>query len=103
VFSYYPADYGLPGTSLVGPEFGILDTSTTYTRTNFMNTLLFGIAGMELLPVRLIGPPARSSITRRIRAMAGNPQQLVDALNARLMHGTMSAAMNANIVATVST
>ncbi|MCA1604890.1 MAG: DUF1800 family protein, partial [Acidobacteria bacterium] len=28
VFSYYPADYGLPGTNLFGPEFGILDTST---------------------------------------------------------------------------
>src|SRR6202040_4418342 len=37
VFSYFPAGYGLPGTSLVGPEFGILDTSSTYARTNFMN------------------------------------------------------------------
>src|SRR6266705_2441748 len=27
VFSYFPANYGLPGTSLIGPEFGILDTS----------------------------------------------------------------------------
>jgi hypothetical protein len=34
--------------------------------------------------------------------LAGNPQQLVDTLNARLMHGTMSQPMNANIVATVS-
>jgi len=30
------------------------------------------------------------------------PQNLVDALNARLMHGTMSAQMNASIVATIT-
>ena len=34
--------------------------------------------------------------------MANNPQGLVDALNAKLMHGTMSPAMNANIVAAVT-
>src|SRR5438093_6633991 len=39
VFSYFPADFGLPGTSLVAPEFGILDTSTTYQRANFVETL----------------------------------------------------------------
>jgi hypothetical protein len=31
-----------------------------------------------------------------------SPQNLVDALNARLMHGTMSAQMNASIVATIT-
>ena len=31
-----------------------------------------------------------------------NAQQLVDALNTRMMHGTMSQAMNANIFATVN-
>ncbi len=102
VFSYYPADYGLPGTTLFGPEFGILDTSTTYTRTNFMNTLLFGNSGNGIaasLPNRPTGTQLNYS---SYQAMAGNPQQLVDALNARLMHGTMSAAMKANIVATVT-
>jgi hypothetical protein len=34
--------------------------------------------------------------------MAANPASLVDALNARLMHGTMSAAMRTNIIATVT-
>src|SRR6266446_5189298 len=45
VFSYFPADYGLPGTSLIAPEFGILDTSTTYQRANFVNTLFFANHG----------------------------------------------------------
>jgi hypothetical protein len=34
--------------------------------------------------------------------MAGNAQQLLDALNTRMMHGTMSQAMNSNIFATVN-
>jgi hypothetical protein len=41
VFSYFPADFNLPGTDLLAPEFGILDTSTTYARANFINTLFF--------------------------------------------------------------
>ena len=45
VFSYFPAGYGLPGTSLVAPEFGILDTSTSYQRANFVNTLFLANSG----------------------------------------------------------
>src|SRR5947208_3482145 len=45
VFSYYPADFALPGTNLVGPEFGLLDTSTTYQRANFANTLFLANSG----------------------------------------------------------
>jgi uncharacterized protein (DUF1800 family) len=102
VFSYYPADYGLPGTNLFGPEFGLLDTSLTYKRTNFMNTLLLANGGNGI-PIGLPNRPSGTQLNySTYQAMAGNPQQLVDALNARLMHGTMSQAMNANIVATVT-
>ena len=102
VFSYYPADYGLPGTNLFGPEFGLLDTSLTYKRTNFMNTLLLANGGNGI-PIGLPNRPAGTQLNySTYQAMAGNPQQVVDALNARLMHGTMSPAINANIVATVT-
>jgi len=102
VFSYFPADFGLPGTSLVGPEFGILDTSTTYSRANFMNTLFLGNNGNGI-PISNPNRPAGTQINyATYQAMAGNPQQLVDAFSARLMHGTMSPAMNANIVAAVT-
>ncbi|MEP6570820.1 MAG: DUF1800 family protein [Acidobacteriota bacterium] len=106
VFSYYPADYGLPGTSLIGPEFGILDTSTTYARTNFMNTLLLGNSGNGIAaspPNRPTGTQLNySSYQAILTDPGGTPQKLVDALNVRLMHGTMSATMNANIVATLN-
>ncbi len=98
VFSYYPADYGLPGTKLFGPEFGILDTSTTYKRANFMNTLF--ISGIA--PNGVNRPSGTQVNFSAYQAMATNPQQLVDALNTRMMHGTMPAAMNANIVAAVT-
>jgi uncharacterized protein (DUF1800 family) len=105
VFSYFPADFGLPGTSLVGPEFGILDTSTTYARANFMNTLFVANNGLGI-PVsgtnRPQGTPISLAFYQTILTGGGTPQQLVDALNARLMHGTMSSAMNANIVATIT-
>ena len=102
VFSYFPADYGLPGTSLVGPEFGILDTSTTYARANFMNTLFVANSGNGI-PANGVNRPSGTQINfASYQALSTTPQQLVDALNARLMHGTMSAAMNANIVAAVT-
>jgi uncharacterized protein (DUF1800 family) len=102
VFSYFPADFGLPGTNLIGPEFGILDTSTTYARSNFMNTLFLTNTGVPGVPTGTNRPLGTKIDYSAFQAMAGNPQQLVDALNARLMHGTMLAQMNASIVAAVN-
>lgn len=102
VFSYFPAGYGLPGTSLIGPEFGILDTSSTYGRTNLMNTLFLANSGNGIPPSGTNRPTGTQLNYSSYQAMAGNPQQLVDALNARLMHGTMLSQMNATIVATVN-
>jgi uncharacterized protein (DUF1800 family) len=102
VFSYFPADFNLPGTNLFGPEFGILDTSSTYARSNFINTL-FVANGGNGIPLSSPNRPQGTQInTASFQALSTTPQQLVDALNARLMHGTMSAQMNASIVATVT-
>lgn len=102
VFSYFPTDYGLPGTTLFGPEFGILDTSSTYQRTNFMNTLFLANNGLGI-PANGTNRPVGTQINfSSYQALATNPQQLVDALNTKLMHGSMSAAMNAKIVTTIT-
>jgi hypothetical protein len=102
VFSYFPADFNLPGTNLFGPEYGILDTSSTYARSNFINTLFVANSGNGI-PVSLPNRPQGTQISfASFQALSTTPQQLVDALNARLMHGTMSAQMNASIVATVT-
>lgn len=102
VFSYFPADFNLPGTNLFGPEFGILDTSSTYARANFINTLFLANSGNGI-PVSSPNRPQGTQISfASFQALSTTPQQLVDALNARLMHGTMSTQMNASIVATVT-
>lgn len=102
VFSYFPADFNLPGTNLFGPEFGILDTSSTYARSNFMNTLFLANGGNGI-PLSSPNRPQGTQISfASFQALSTTPQQLVDALNARLMHGTMSPQMNASIVTTVT-
>ena len=102
VFSYFSADFGLPGTNLVGPEFGNLDTSTSYARANFMNTLFLQNTGVPGIPTGTNRPVGTKIDYSALQALATTPQQLVDALNTRLMHGTMSAQMSASIFATVN-
>ncbi|HEV7798704.1 MAG TPA: DUF1800 domain-containing protein [Pyrinomonadaceae bacterium] len=102
VFSYFPADFGLPGTNLFGPEFGILDTSTTYQRANFVNSLFLANNGNGI-PIALPNRPGGTQTNySSFQALAGNPQQLVDALEARMTHGMMSAAARSNIAAAVT-
>jgi uncharacterized protein (DUF1800 family) len=102
VFSYFPADNGLAGTSLLAPEFGILDTSTTYQRANFVNTLFLANGGNGIGP----SPPNRPTGTQTnyaaYQAQAGNPAALVDMLNTNLMHGTMSSSVRTSIINTVT-
>ena len=42
VFNFYHPDHVIDGTTLVGPEFEIFDTSTDIARINFVNTLVYG-------------------------------------------------------------
>jgi uncharacterized protein (DUF1800 family) len=104
VFSYFPADYALPGTSLVAPEFGILDTSTTYQRANFVNTLFLANSGNGIAP----NAPNRPSGTQlnysayQSQAQNAGPSALVDMLNTNMMHGTMSQAVKNSIVTTIT-
>jgi len=102
VFSYFPSDFNLPGTTLWGPEFGILDTSTSYARANFMNTLFLQNTAIPGIPAGTNRPLGTKIDYSIYQAMAGNPSGLVDALNARLMHGAMSASMKTSIVNAVT-
>lgn len=102
VFSYFPADFGLAGTVLYGPEYGLLDTSTTYKRSNFINTLFLANGGNGI-PVNGANRPGGTQLNySAYTALATTPAALVDALDARLMHGTMSSSMKTGIVQTVT-
>ncbi len=97
VFSYYSPLYEVPGTGIFGPAFEILSTSTTLRRANTINTLVYqGIATNA-------NTPAGTALNfTTLDSQAGNPAQLVDSLNALLMHGAMDTAMRTQVVNAVT-
>jgi uncharacterized protein (DUF1800 family) len=99
VFNYFPADYVMPGTAdVLGPEFGILSATTTLKRANFVNTLVFS----GITPAQPDRPTGTQLDFSNWQSQGGNPQGLVDSLNALMMHGAMSNGMRAAIVQNVS-
>jgi len=105
VFSYYPADYVLPGTNLLAPEFGILDSQIAYPRINFVDTLFLANNGNGLpaLGASRASPTGTQINYATYQAQAGSPETLVDMLNAMMMHSSMSSSMRTSIIDAVST
>lgn len=100
VFNFYSPDYIVPGTSLLGPEFGIRNTGTAIGTANFVNSVSFGF-----IPVSINAPLGTSIDISEYTTLAQNDptgNQMLDVLNTRMMHGTMSAAMRSSILAAVS-
>jgi hypothetical protein len=98
VFSYFSPATTVPGSSGVrGPEFGIFSTSTALPRANFVNTIVF-----STIPVGANAPYGTSIDLSGMQALAGDPARLVEALNALLLHGSMSEAMRKSVVSAVS-
>ncbi len=96
VFSYFPAEYVVPGTGgTVGPEFAIHSTSTSVGRVNFVNKAVFGRFGEA-------APNGTQLNLDACIALAANPNALLDKLNKLLLHGTMSAAMRAEILTAIN-
>jgi uncharacterized protein (DUF1800 family) len=100
VFSYYQPGYEVPGTKILGPAFGILSTTTTLRRANNINTLIFSGVSSNSTPTA--GSPDRPRGTSidiaNLEALAGNPVDVVNALDALLMHGTMNPQMRTSII-----
>jgi hypothetical protein len=82
----------IPGTTQFGPEFQILTTATSLNRVNWTNSFVFGSLGS--------GTVVNFS---SYATQAANPGALVDALNALLMHGSMSADMKTSILTAMQT
>ncbi len=98
VFSYYPAEFEIPGWSpLLGPEFGIFSATEALKRANVINTLVF-----STIPVSANAPNGTALDFSSWLPLASNPTQLVSQLNNSLMHGSMSASMQTSIVNAVN-
>ena len=90
VFNFFSPDYVVPQTTLYGPEFQILTTSTALTRVNWTNNLIFNQINADTTVD--FSPWA---------AMASNPSSMVDSLNGLMMHGSMSADMKTSIMTAI--
>lgn len=114
VFSYFPPDYQAPGAGgLLGPEFGILTATTALGRANLVNTLVYStsncpVAGRPCLPPNTDPNNINGNTNGVSLDLAGlvplagslvapDPAPLVDELDRRLLHGTMSAAMRSQV------
>lgn len=112
VFNYYPPSYVIPGTSTVGPEFALMTTGTAIQRANFVNRFIFTNGGTSPdqypLPVP-VGPPNAPNGTsidvsdlQALSASDPTGNSLLDELNRRLLHGTMTAQMRSTILPVIT-
>lgn len=97
VFNFYTPDYVVPGTAMPGPEFGIMTTGTAISRANFVNS---AIMNATIVAVGTNSPQGTTiDLTEMQNLAAADPtsNQLLDALNQKMLHGTMSTQMK-NII-----
>lgn len=95
VFNYYSPNYKLPGKEEVyAPEFGIQTTAAAITRANFINTVTYSRIGTAT--------GGTTIDLSALQAVANDPPRLVAALDALLMHNSMSPAMRGVITAAVT-
>jgi len=100
VFNFYPPDYVVPGTTILGPEFALQNTTTAFSRINYVNTLVFSTA---INPDQTVyGATGTQLNWSALTPLASNPAALVDKLNRLLLHGTMSAAAQNAVVTAVN-
>jgi uncharacterized protein (DUF1800 family) len=100
VFSYYQSGYEVPGTKILGPAFGILSTTTTLRRANVINTLTYSGVSSNASPTPASPdrPRGTSIDIANLEALAANSGDVVNALDALLLHGTMNAQMRTSII-----
>jgi uncharacterized protein (DUF1800 family)/sugar lactone lactonase YvrE len=91
VFNFYPPNFGIPGTQLLGPEFNILNASTTIARINFINDLIY----------KTVGSGTTISISPYVN-VAGNVGNLLALVNTNIMHGQMPSDMYNTLFTTLS-
>lgn len=94
VFNYYPPDYTVPGVGILGPEFAIMTTGTTIQRANFINRMVFTAQPIAVsVPNSPTGTSFDFSDLQAISASDNTANALIDELDRRMLHSTMSAPM----------
>jgi hypothetical protein len=99
VFNFYPPSFVLPGTETLAPEFGIENAATALARANFVNTVIMQ-GGAK--PDPTVTGSTGTSIDLTALSAITYPNGLIDQLNQTLMHGSLSSAASAVILAAVN-
>jgi uncharacterized protein (DUF1800 family) len=98
VFSFYPPTARVPGESVLGPQFVLFSSLTSLRRDNFINRVIF-----STIPAAPPNRPSGTSIDLSAWVpLANDPNNLIDTLNALLLHGTMSDDMRQSVMTAVT-
>jgi hypothetical protein len=100
VFNFYPPDYPVAGTALVGPTFGIHNANTALARLNFLTYLLDwgGSAPNSSVPNPLGTRVNLSAFTTD----AADANVLVDRISMLALGNTLPTTARAEVVKAVS-
>jgi len=91
VFNFYPPNYEIPDTQLLGPEFKILNSSTDIARINFVNDLVYGS----------VSNTTKTDISAYV-GVAGDVNKLLDMVSLNMLHGQMSDGMRSTLSSTLT-
>jgi len=94
VFNFFPPSYNIPGTNLLGPEFDLQTTATTLVRANFVNSFVYGSIGT--------GTTVSFTTFANLAANPNSSGQLLDTLNALLLHSAMTSDVRASVLTAVN-
>ncbi len=101
VFNFYSPDYIVPGTAMPGPEFALMTTGTSIARANLGNTVVYNRVNVSM-PNTPLGTAINLSELQALAAADATGNQLLDVLNQRMMHNTMSQQMRGTILTAVN-
>ncbi|HSV70816.1 MAG TPA: DUF1800 domain-containing protein [Methylibium sp.] len=99
VFNFYPADYPVPGTPLVGPQFGIHNAGSAIDRMNFVTYLVWwGGSGAESDVPDALGTRVN---LQPFDSYAADPAALVDRMSNLAIGGRLPAAARSAVITAV--
>jgi len=102
VFNYYSPGYIVPGTSINGPEFAIMTTGTSIQRANFIYRMTYNATPIGVATNSPNGTSFDFSDLQALSTADPSGGSLVDELNKRLLHYTMSPQMKDTILTAVT-
>jgi len=101
VFNFFSPTYIVPSSTIIGPEFGVFNTGASIGRANLFATFAFNGLAVSL-PDRPNGTKLNLAEAQSIAASDTTANKLMDYLNIKMMHSTMSPEMRNAILPAIT-